>query len=75
MDRKEMKDELIVFVRIGIYMIAGRLVAGGWLPAELQTELVSPGVVEAATGLLMAVGALVWYWVSKARAALKDVLK
>lgn len=69
-----MKDELIVFVRIGLYMIAGRLVAGGWLPPELQTELVSPGVVEAVTGLILAAGALVWYWVSKARAALKDAL-
>lgn len=69
-----MKDELIVFVRISMYILAGRLAAGGWLPPELQTELVSPGVVEAVTGLILAAGALVWYWVSKARAALKDAL-
>ena len=69
-----MKDELIVFVRVGIYMIAGRLVAGGWLPADLHSEIVSPGVIEAVTGLLVAAGGLVWYWASKARQALKAAL-
>jgi len=63
--------ELTVFVRIGLYMLAGALVQGGWLPATMQTELVSPAVVEAVTGLVVAAAALVWYWVSKARSALR----
>ena len=64
-----MKDELIVFVRIALYIIAGRLVAGGWLPVDMQSELLSQGTVEAVSGALVAIGALIWYWASKARQA------
>lgn len=70
-----MKDEIAVFVRIGLYAVAGRLTAGGWLPPEFQPELVSPAVVEAATGLLLGAATFGWYWASKARAALKAALK
>ena len=67
--------ELTVFVRIGLYMIAGALVQGGWLPSWAQTELVSPAVVEAVAGVLVAFGAMVWYWVSQARKALLDAVQ
>lgn len=69
-----MKDELIVFVRIALYIIAGRLVAGGWLPVDMQSELLSQGTVEAVSGALVAIGALIWYWASKARQALRVAL-
>lgn len=69
-----MKGELVVFVRIGLYVLAGRAVAGGWLPPELQSEVVSPAMVEAVTGVVLGAGAVVWYWVSKARAALKAAI-
>lgn len=69
-----MKDELAVFVRIALYAVAGRLTAGGWLPADVQPELVSPAMVEAATGILIGAVTFGWYWVSRARAALKDAL-
>lgn len=65
-----MKSELTVFVRIALYALAGRLSAGGWLPAEVAAMLPTPEVVEAVTGLLIGAGALVWYWVSNARKAL-----
>lgn len=64
--------ELIVFVRISLYMLAGRMVAGGWLPAEAVDFIgQDPAFVEAITGLLVGAGALIWYWLSQARAALK----
>lgn len=65
-----MKDEMMVFVRIGLYALAGRLTAGGWLPDDIAEMVKSPAAVEAVTGVMLAVGALVWYWFSKARAAL-----
>lgn len=62
--------ELTVFVRIGLYMVAGALVQGGWLPSWAQTELVAPAFVEAVTGLLVGAVAMGWYWASQARKAL-----
>ncbi|MGL4634924.1 MAG: hypothetical protein ACRCWF_02995 [Beijerinckiaceae bacterium] len=67
--------ELAVFVRIGLYIISGRLMAGGWLPPELQVEIVGPAMVEAATGAVVAAGALAWYYFSKARAALRSAFR
>lgn len=66
-----MNAELIVFVRIALYVIAGWLVRGGWLPADMQSQFVDPATVEAVTGVLVAVATLAWYWVSLARQALK----
>lgn len=66
-----MKDEVIVFVRIGLYIAAGRLVAGGWLPQDVSALLTSPETVEAVTGLILGAGVLAWYLVSKARKALR----
>ena len=65
-----MKDEIAVFVRIALYAIAGRLSAGGWLPADVAAMLPTPEVVEAVTGVVIGLGTLAWYHVSKARAAL-----
>ena len=66
-----MKDELIVFVRIALYVLAGRLAAGGWMPEEAAAMLASPEAVEAVTGVLLGTGALFWYHMSKARKALR----
>jgi hypothetical protein len=54
-------------------MIAGRLVAGGWLPQDVADQITHPAMVEALTGALIGLGALVWYWASKARRALRSV--
>lgn len=70
-----MQAGLIVYVRIALYMVAGRLVAGGWLPPELVPEFVSPVVVEMVAGALIAAGTVVWYWFSRARAALIEVVR
>lgn len=66
-------DEAIVFVRIALYMIAGRLVAGGWLPQDVADEITNPAMVEIVTGAVLGLGALAWYWASKARRALRTV--
>lgn len=64
--------ELTVFVRISLYMLAGRLVAGGWLPAEAANYITyDPAFIEAVTGLLVGAVALFWYWLSQARKALR----
>ncbi len=65
-----MKDEMMVFVRIGLYAASGYLVRGGWLPDDIAEMVKSPAAVEAVTGALLGLGTLVWYWFSKARAAL-----
>jgi hypothetical protein len=65
-----MKDEITVFVRIALYAIAGRLSAGGWLPADIAAMLPTPEVIEAVTGVLIGLGTLAWYHFSKARAVL-----
>ncbi len=70
-----MKSELVVLVRIGLYIVAGKAMAGGWLPPELHPEIVAPHTIEAVTGALIALGAFLWYWFSQARAALKAAVK
>lgn len=70
-----MKAELLVFVRIALYTAAGWLASGGWLPPGVHPELVSPATVEAVTGLLLGFATFVWYWFSRARAALKEAVK
>jgi hypothetical protein len=66
-----MKQELAPLIRIALYVVAGRLTAGGWLPAELQPEIVSPAVVEAVLGVGVFAVTYVWYWFSEARKALR----
>ena len=73
--KADLNAGLVVYVRIALYVIAGRLVAGGWLPPELVPDFVSPVVVEMVAGALVAGVALVWYWFSRARAALIEVVR
>lgn len=68
----DLKEELIVVARIGLYIVSGRAVAGGWMPPDLVPEFVSPATAEAAVGLALALGTFIWYLGSKARAALKQ---
>lgn len=70
-----MKPELTVLARIALYVVSGRLIAGGWLPAELQPELVSPAVVEAVIGVGVGLATYCWYLVSQARKALYDAVR
>ena len=70
-----MKNELAPIIRIGLYAIAGRLSAGGWLPADVAGMIPSPEVVEAVTGIVLGAGTFLWYWASQARAALKGALR
>ena len=65
-----MKDELMPIIRIGLYAVAGRLSAGGWLPADAAAMIPSPEIVEIVAGVIMGVATFTWYWASKARAAL-----
>lgn len=65
-----MKDEIAVFVRIALYAVSGRMTAGGWLPADVAAMFTEPAAVEAVTGVLIGAVTLVWYRLSKARAAL-----
>ena len=62
-----MTAELIVFVRIGLYVAAGYLVRGGWLPDDVASMLTSPETVEAVTGAILGAAALAWYLASEAR--------
>lgn len=70
------KDDLVVWVRIALYMLAGRLTAGDFLPPEMVPQLVkeiaTPQAAEAALGIILGAATTVWYFFSKARAALKQ---
>lgn len=70
-----MSDELAPIIRICLYAIAGRLSAGGWLPAEAAAMIPSPEIVEIASGAVIGAATFVWYWVSKARKALRNIAR
>lgn len=70
-----MKDELAPIIRIGLYAVAGRLSAGGWLPADVAAMIPAPDVVEVVTGLVIGAITFAAYWFSKARAALREAGK
>ena len=70
-----MRDELAPIIRIALYAVAGRLSAGGWLSPDVAAMIPAPEVVEVVTGLAMGALTFAWYWVSKARAALREVVK
>lgn len=70
-----MKDELAPIIRIGLYAVAGRLSAGGWLPPDVAAMIPAPEIVEIVSGAIIGAATFAWYWVSKARAALKRVAK
>lgn len=67
-----MQDELTVILRIALYIVAGRLVAGGWLPEDVAAQLTSPEFVEAVVGIVTGSAVFAWYMFSKARRALKN---
>lgn len=70
-----MKQELAPLARIALYIVSGRLAAGGWLPPEAQNELLSPAMTELVAGAAVAAVALFWYYFSQARAALKAAVR
>jgi hypothetical protein len=65
-------NELTVFVRIILWMVVGRLVAGDWIPEGLVWELTSPAIVENVTAAALALGTSIWYFYSKAHKSLKQ---
>jgi len=65
-----MKDQLIVFVRIGLYLLVGMAARGGWLPDDVAELVKSPAAVEAITTALLGADVAVWYWFSKSRSVL-----
>ena len=69
---ESLRDELVVFIRIGLFVLSGYLGSQGWLPEEAKLLLVSPEAVEAATGILLGAVTLIWYIYSKARKALRS---
>lgn len=67
-------QELTVFIRIGLYILIGRMIAGGILPVEVQGQVNNPHMVEMmVTGVVALVTGL-WYWFSAARKALRNRL-
>jgi hypothetical protein len=66
-----MKSEMVVLVRIALYIISGRLAAGGWLPQDIAAQLGDPAVAEAITGVVLGGFTLIWYKLSAARKALQ----
>lgn len=68
------RHELTVFVRIALYALAGYALNGGLMPPMLANEVTNPATVEAVTALVIAGVALGWYWISKARRALREAL-
>ena len=62
--------EIMVFVRIGLYIIEGKALAGGCLPEEAALYVKSPEVVEVVTGLLISGVTVLWYTKSQAHKAL-----
>lgn len=65
-----MNPGLTVYVRIALYLLSGRLMAGGWIPEDVKPMLVSPEMVETTTGYVVVGATLLWYHYSQARNAL-----
>lgn len=70
-----MKDQLIVFVRIALYALAGYAVQGGWMPQALADQLTDPATVEVFTALILGAGTFIWYMFSKSRKALREAAR
>ncbi|MEM9700233.1 MAG: hypothetical protein AAF943_15750 [Pseudomonadota bacterium] len=65
-------DQVTVFVRIGLYILAGTAARGGWLPEDIAYGFAEdPLLLELLAGGVIAGGTLVWYWFSQSRKALK----
>ena len=70
-----MQPGLAVYIRIGLYLLSGRLLAGNWIPEDVKPMLVSPEMVEATTGYVVAGTTLVWYHFSQAHRALVKLVR
>lgn len=68
-----MLDDIAVFVRIALWVLAGKLIAGGWLPEDVRHLVTSPEMVEAVSALVLGGGTAVWYWFSKSHRALQSM--
>lgn len=64
-------NEITVLVRIALYILVGRMMAGGWIPEEMAEELLNPAMVEMISAAVLALIAGGWYKVSEARRVLK----
>lgn len=67
-----MYSEITVLVRIILYAIGGALVGAGLITASMAATLVSPPIVALVSGVVMFIGAFVWYRYSEAREALLE---
>lgn len=57
------------FVRYALIALSSYLVTKGLSP-ELANEFTTPDMIEAISGIVMAIGTIVWYLYSKSRTAL-----
>ena len=62
---------LVPFIRYALIALSSYLVTSGVNP-EVAEGLTTPEMLEAITGVLMAIGTVIWYLYSKSRAALKN---
>lgn len=53
-----MQNDITVIIRILLYVAAGRLTAGGWLPAGIADD---PALIEAVTGVVIGSATLGWW--------------
>lgn len=57
--------------RYVLLVLGTKLTAGGWLPEALAREIAAdPALLEVATGVFVAGGAVVWFAYSKAKSAI-----
>ncbi|MFU1607330.1 hypothetical protein ACM25O_13175 [Sulfitobacter pontiacus] len=58
--------------RYALLVIGTKLTEGGWLPEPLARAMATdPALIEVATGVAVAAGALAWFAVSKAKSAIQ----
>lgn len=57
--------------RYALLILGTKLTAGGWLPPAIAQQIANdPAILEMATGVAIAGGAVVWFCFSKAKAAI-----
>lgn len=64
--------EVTVLVRIALYAISGALLSAGLITASMAATLVGGPMVMLVSGVVVFVGAAIWYKYSEARQAYKD---
>jgi len=62
---------LIPFIRYALIALSSYLITSGVSP-DLTEGLTTPEMIEAISGVVMAIGTVIWYLYSKSRAALKS---